>query len=113
MRKRIILFPPRWLNWQLLIILSLSWLWPGASSWALDAPTVSGHYHLEGVHEVGSELLLLPDGRFQYFLAYGAYDENAAGTWRVEGGLIILNTSGGYIPPRFTLKQSFTKPEQP
>lgn len=62
---------------------------------------------------MGSELLLLPDGRFRYFLAYGAYNENAAGEWRVDGELIILNTSGGYTPPRFTLKQSSIKPEQP
>ena len=67
----------------------------------------------EGVHEVGSELVLLPDGRFQYFLAYGAYDENATGDWRVQGDAVILNTSGGYTPPRFTLKQSLTKPGQP
>ena len=55
----------------------------------------------------------MPDGHFQYFLAYGAYDENATGDWRVAGELIFLNTSGGYTPPRFTLKKSFIKPEQP
>ena len=82
-------------------------------AWGLDVRTVSGHYYLEGVHEVGSELLLMPDGRFQYFLAYGAYDENATGDWRVDGDLIILNTSGRYTPPSFTLKQSSIKPEQP
>ena len=68
---------------------------------------------MTGVHEVGSELVLLPDGRFQYFLAYGAYDENASGDWRVQGEAVILNTSGGYTPPRFTLKQSLTKPGEP
>ncbi len=57
---------------------------------------------------MGSELLLHPDGRFEYFLAYGAYDENASGTWGVAGELVILKTSGGYTPPRFTLKQSLT-----
>lgn len=100
-------------NWKILIIASLPWLWPAALGWGLDVPTVAGHYYLEGVHEAGSELLLRPDGRFQYFLAYGAYDENAAGDWRVEGERIILNTSGGYTPPRFTLKQSSSKPDQP
>ncbi len=113
MRKRIPLFSVRWLNWKILIILSLSFPWLAALGWGLDAPTVAGHYYLEGVHEVGSEMLLLPNGRFQYFLAYGAYAENATGDWRVDGELIILNTSGGYIPPRFTLKQSSIKPEQP
>ena len=97
----------------ILIILSWSWLWAVSLGWGLDVPTVSGHYYLEGVREVGSELRLMPDGRFQYFLAYGAYDEVATGEWRVDGELIILNTSGGYTPPRFTLKQSSIKPEQP
>ena len=113
MRKRIPLFALRWLTWKILTISFLSWLWTAALAWGLDVRTVSGHYYLEGIHEVGSELLLMPDGRFQYFLAYGAYNENATGDWRVDGDLIILNTSGGYTPPSFTLKQSSIKPEQP
>ena len=107
MRQRIPLNSVRWLNWQILVISSLSWLWPAALGWGLDVPTVAGHYYWKGVHEVGSELLLLPNGRFQYFLAYGAYDENATGDWHVDGELIILNTSKEYTPPRFTLKQRF------
>ncbi len=113
MRQRSLLFPINWLNGKLLIILNLLWLWPAALSWGLDASAVAGHYYLAGVQEVGSELLLQPDGRFQYFLAYGAYDENASGNWRVAGELIILNTSGGYSAPHFALKQSLSKPEQP
>jgi hypothetical protein len=113
MRKRIPLFSVRGITWEVLTISCLLWLWTAALGWGLDVPTVSGHYYLEGVHEVGSEMLLRPDGRFQYFLTYGAYDENAIGDWRVDGDLIILNTSEGYTPPRFTLKQSSIKPEQP
>lgn len=113
MRKRIPLFSVRWLTWKIPIISSLLWLYAAALGWGLDVPTVAGHYYLEGIHEVGSELLLMPDGRFQYFLAYGAYDEYATGDWRVDGDLIILDTSGGYSPPRFTLKKSSIKPEQP
>jgi hypothetical protein len=113
MRNRSPLFSVRWLTWEILTISFLSWLWTAALAWGLDVRTVSGHYYLEGVHEVGSELLLMPDGRFQYFLAYGAYDENATGDWRVDGDQIILNTSGRYTPPSFTLKQSSIKPEQP
>jgi hypothetical protein len=103
----------KWLNWPVLIIASLWCLGAIVPVGAVDAPAAAGHYYLTGVHEVGSELVLLPDGRFQYFLAYGAYDENATGDWRVQGDVILLNTSGGYTPPRFTLKQSLTKPGQP
>ena len=74
------LFSFRWLSWRVLIIASLWGLGTAAPGWALDAATAAGHYYLTGVHEVGSELVLLPDGRFHYFLAYGAYDEYATGT---------------------------------
>jgi hypothetical protein len=37
-------------------------------------PSLAGHYYLQGVMEVGSELLLKADGRFEYMLAYGALD---------------------------------------
>ena len=47
---------------------------------------LAGHYYLQGVMEVGSELLLHADGRFEYFLAYGAYDESATGTWKERAG---------------------------
>lgn len=113
MRKRIPSISVEWLSWKLLILLSLPWLWPAVPSWGLDVPTVAGHYHLEGVFEVGSELLLQPGGHFQYFLAYGAYDETATGDWHIDGEIIIINTPGGYTPPRFTLKQSLSEPEQP
>ena len=33
----------------------------------------SGHYYLNGVMEVGSELLLQPNGKFQWMLAVGAF----------------------------------------
>ncbi len=103
----------RRLTWQLLLFSGLLWLWPAALCSALDMQTIVGHYYLRGVHEMGSELLLKPDGHFEYFLAYGAYDENAAGDWRLNGNGIILNTSGGYTEPRFILKQNLNKPGQP
>ena len=48
----------------LLVLLSLS----------AGAQDPAGHYVLQGVIEVGSELLLKPDGTFEYMLAYGAAD---------------------------------------
>jgi len=55
---------------------------------------VAGHYVLRGVREVGSELLLKPDGTFEFMLAYGAADYWAKGAWRREGSAVILQSSG-------------------
>lgn len=50
----------------------------------------AGHYYLRGVMETGSELMLREDGRFQWYLVYGALDLFAEGRWREEGGRVIL-----------------------
>ncbi|AMO39435.1 hypothetical protein BE1S18E01_02220 [Acinetobacter sp. BEC1-S18-ESBL-01] len=50
----------------------------------------SGHYYLNGVMEVGSELLLQPNGKFQWMLAVGALDQYAEGTWWKNGDCIGL-----------------------
>ena len=60
---------------------------------AVDGPVdkaLAGHYYLSGVHEVGSELLLREDGRFEWMLAYGALDQMAQGTWRRDGDRVLL-----------------------
>jgi len=64
-----------------------------------SAETLAGHYVLEGVREVGSELLLKPDGTFEYMLAYGAADYAATGTWKSEGTAVILNSPAKKDPP--------------
>jgi len=63
-----------------------------AATLAADDP--AGHYVLRGVMEVGSELLLRPDGTFEYMLAYGAADYQASGTWKVDGDAVVLTTGG-------------------
>jgi len=63
-----------------------------AAALAADSPV--GHYVLRGVMEVGSELLLRPDGTFEYALEYGAADYEASGTWKVDGDAVVLTTSG-------------------
>jgi hypothetical protein len=63
-----------------------------AAAQAPTAASLPGEYCLEGVREVGSCLLLRPDGRFEYFLSYGAYDEGSEGTWRLEGGEVVLDS---------------------
>jgi hypothetical protein len=66
---------------------------------------VAGHYYLEGVREVGSELLLRPDGSFDYMLAYGALDESGAGRWRTDGGAVVLQSNGVARAPSVTLRK--------
>jgi hypothetical protein len=97
------------LQWIILLLMTAVATWQTAPGLAIETQAVAGHYYLQGVHEVGSELLLHPDGSFEYFLAYGAYDENAIGTWRIQGKRVLLNTVGASNPPRFTLKQSASK----
>src|SRR5689334_10466555 len=61
---------------------------------AARAGEVAGHYVLQGVREVGSELLLKPDGAFEYMLAYGAADYFAKGTWKHQDDAVILTSDG-------------------
>jgi hypothetical protein len=72
---------------------------------AQDAAAVAGSYCLQGVQEVGSCMRLSPDGKFEYFLAYGAYDETAEGTWRVADGAVIVTTPAYDKPPTFSFKR--------
>ena len=71
---------------------------------------VAGHYVLQGVMEVGSELLLKPDGTFEYMLAYGAADYWAKGTWQHQGNAVILHTTGEEEEPFRLLRSEAGKP---
>lgn len=51
---------------------------------------MAGLYTLRGVMEMGSQIMLRADGRFQYMLAYGAVDEVAEGCWRRINDVVIL-----------------------
>ncbi len=73
---------------------------------AQDAAAVAGSYCLTGVQEVGSCIRLSPDGKFEYFLAYGAYDENAEGTWRLEKGEVIVTTPAYDKKPMFAFTRT-------
>ena len=68
-----------------------------ASTAADCAPGVakySGHYYLNGVMEVGSELLLKPDGSFEFMLAYGANDQYGKGCWVAKGSRLEVIPDG-------------------
>jgi hypothetical protein len=63
---------------------------------------VAGHYRLHDGPDVASELVLRPDGRFDYFLAAGSLDEQAKGTWEVDGGSLRLRTIPRPVPAVFS-----------
>ena len=63
------------------------------------AEDLAGHYVLQGVMEVGSELLLKSDGSFEYMLAYGAADYWAKGTWRHKDNSVVLNSADSKEAP--------------
>ncbi|WP_157216057.1 hypothetical protein [Flavisphingomonas formosensis] len=62
--------------------------------------------------EVASELMLKPDGRFQWYLSYGALDENATGSWKRQGDTVLLTTEPVVTPPRFSLDAAVPDPEK-
>ena len=76
-----------------------------AAAYAQDAAALPGSYCLTGVHEVGSCIRLSSDGKFEYFLAYGAYDETAEGTWRVANGSVVATTPAYDKRPTFAFKR--------
>lgn len=61
-------------------------------------PKLAGHYYLNGIMEVGSELLLRPDGSFEFALAYGALDQYGKGCWHVESGKVLVVPEGRSAP---------------
>lgn len=69
----------------------------------MQAADLSGHYVLRGVREVGSELLLRPDGNFEFMFAYGAADYWGKGTWKAEKDSVILTSRPGKRTPPFRL----------
>lgn len=78
----------------LCVVLSLS-----AAAMACTSADVSlaGHYYLEGVAEVGSEILLRSDGTFEFALAYGNVDQAANGCWSRSGNSVTLVSSGSFF----------------
>lgn len=79
-------------------------VWPAAMAHAQTAAGLEGTYCLRGVHEVGSCLRLAADGKFEYFLAYGAYDERSEGDWKTDGADVVLDSPPYDKAPAFTFK---------
>ncbi len=64
---------------------------PTAAERAL-AKRLVGHYYLVNQREVGAELLLEADGRFDFALAYGATDQTSRGRWTVDKQRVVFTT---------------------
>jgi uncharacterized protein len=71
----------------------------------LAAADMAGVYNLSGVREMASQLVLNPDGTFEYALIYGAADYIAKGKWTAEGDSVVLNTDAT-SKPAFRLARS-------
>jgi hypothetical protein len=80
---------------------------------AARAADVAGHYTLRNVREMGSELLLRPDGSFEFMVVYGAADYWSKGTWKSENGAVILDTEGDDAKEPFRLLASSADESQP
>jgi hypothetical protein len=78
---------------------------------AARAADVAGHYRLQNMREMGSELLLKPDGQFEFFLAYGAADYWAKGKWQNQNGTVVLSSNSEPKPPFRILTSSAVKTE--
>jgi hypothetical protein len=78
---------------------------PSSGGVGQTAPAISSQ--LVGTYdghqmEMAVGLKLQADGRFDYGMSYGALDESASGTWRVDGDYVLL-TSDPVTPPKFVL----------
>jgi hypothetical protein len=78
--------------------------WPGVTARAQTPAGPEGTYCLRGVREVGSCLRLGPDSAFEYFLAYGAYDEKSEGHWKADGADVVVDSPPYDKAPTFAFK---------
>ncbi len=76
------------------------------SSAALAAPPEPGHYRLTEGPDVAGEIMITADGRFEYFLAAGALDEQAQGRWELHGEAICLFTEPKPVPAAFARSEA-------
>ena len=53
---------------------------------------LAGRYRVDDGPDVASELILRPNGKFDYFLMAGSLDEQAQGSWQVDGETLRLMT---------------------
>lgn len=64
---------------------------------------LAGQYALRGLREAAGGLELMPDGRFRYGMSYGALDEQAEGSWRLDCNSVRLTTEPAPHQPEWAL----------
>lgn len=69
-----------------------------------SAEALLGRYVMEGLREVASELILKPNGSFEFALVYGDADYWGGGSWRHVAGGISLE-SGPKLGKPFVLQR--------
>ena len=74
----------------------------GASPALATVPSELVGQYDGGQMEIAAGLELRADGHFHYEFAYGALDEDATGTWSVDGDRLVL-ASDPFKPPRFVV----------
>ena len=67
---------------------------------------LAGHYTLQGAGDAASELLLKPDGQFEFSLSYALAVETARGRWDVAADSVVLRTQSAGATPVFSLDRS-------
>lgn len=90
---------------------ALCWMAAAAMGGPVAAPATGelpGHYYLKGISEVGGELRLMSNGRFELGIAYGAVDILAQGRWAAAGDRLELVTD---TPPPPSLTLGERRPE--
>lgn len=91
-----------------LLMLALLPTWAHAADPVEDRQraALAGHYTLEGAADAASELLLKPDGSFEWSLSYGLMVESASGRWNVGADSVVLTTQASAAgKPVFSLDQ--------
>lgn len=77
------------MNKHLLLLLLMTTY---AATAQISPDSIAGEYHLKGVMETASAILLKPDSTFELYFSYGVMDRQGHGKWRLDDGKIVLNS---------------------
>ncbi|NHZ99477.1 hypothetical protein [Massilia sp. CCM 8734] len=86
---------------------------PNSSALKFDLDDLPGNYFLQGVMEVGSELWLGKNGKFQFMLTYGAQDDGNEGVWEIKDDLLVLTPVEEAMVFRLETDNEFTPKQDP